>query len=106
MRTTGPLNINGEGGMESVWVGDANAGGLQGIYGSVHVANYGGLTNLFVDDSADKSDRTVALDSANGVGTIAGLGQSSSSTISYNNSQIGYLTVDTGGGLKGSTSSA
>jgi hypothetical protein len=94
--TTGPLYIEGDGGSLGVILG-YSTNSVQGILGSVTVADYGGLANLSVWNYADPNGHTVQLNSANGVGTISGL-TPNSSTISYTNAQTGYVGIGFGGG--------
>jgi hypothetical protein len=95
-QTTGPLYIEGDGGSLFVNFGHST-GSVQGILGSVTVANYGGLAELTVWNYADPNYHTVYLTSANGVDTIKGL-TPNSSTISYNSAQIYNVGIDFSGG--------
>jgi hypothetical protein len=75
--TTGFLYVSNSGGTNTVTVGSAapNLGGtLANINGGMDVLG-AGSTNLILDDSADPSDRSVALgDDGAGDGALSGLG--------------------------------
>jgi RTX calcium-binding nonapeptide repeat (4 copies) len=68
--TTGPLGLNGSGGLDTVNIG---TGDLSTIHNSVTVANTGGFSAVNVNDSADQSARTVLLynnGATNGISTV------------------------------------
>ena len=68
--TTGPLGLNGIGGLDTVNIG---TGDLSTIHNSVTVANTGGFSAVNVNDSADQSARTVLLynnGATNGISTV------------------------------------
>jgi hypothetical protein len=91
--TTGPLNINGESGIDTVQVG--NAGSLQDIRGDLDVTNSGGLTSLSLDDSADRTARNNVVLTAF---TLSGL---SPALISWTARDINNLNIS--GGTGGNT---
>ncbi len=83
--TSGPLNINGTDGRDSVIIGDASYG-VQGIYGAVYVSNTVGYTRLTLDDSADSASQPTGLSGATAVtidsGAVTDLARRSSVTAS------------------------
>jgi acrosin len=91
--TTGPLVINGQGGIDAVRVG--SNGNAQGLAGALTITNLGGFTKLFVDDHLDHTGRVVTMNVAKGVGTIAGL---SPATIAYNEANVSAVSVVGGDG--------
>ena len=87
--TTGPLNIFGQHGIDTVMIG--NAGSVQAIMGAVSVSNAAGLTDLTIDDSADAVGRMATLTAA----AITGLAPA---MISFVALDLRSLLIEGGGG--------
>jgi hypothetical protein len=72
LRTTGSLQINGQGSFDSVAVGLNRS--TAAIKGSFSISNDTGTTSLFIDDAADASGRGYQIgDSFIGLGTTGGI---------------------------------
>jgi hypothetical protein len=72
LSTTKPLNVNSNGGVDTVTVGNGT-NGLQGINGSLYITNGPSFSNLVFDDSADASARTATYDELFISGSLAGV---------------------------------
>jgi hypothetical protein len=72
LTTTDILNVNGQGGTDTVTIGSPT-NGTQGIGDSVFVSNAGGATTLNVDDSASQTNRAITIKVGSSQGTIQGL---------------------------------
>ncbi len=83
----GTLDINGQGGADTVTLGDA--GNAQNLLGTINIANTGGSTNLTVNDSADTTARTTSVTAT----TLTGI---TPATITYAN--LSALTIEGGSG--------
>ncbi len=84
------LNIQGQSGIDSVFVG---AGSLNGIAGTVDVKNTSGQTSLSISDSSDATARSVNVSGTTTTGFNGGL-----ATVTYNPAQIGSFNVLGGSG--------
>jgi Ca2+-binding RTX toxin-like protein len=92
-RTVGPLNIEGDGGHDTVTIGElapSLGGTLAAIGGTVDIRNGSGQTDVVVDDSGDATARTATIDTA----AVRGLAPAD---ITYGMG-LGSLTVHGGAG--------
>jgi len=91
------LNINGQGGADTVTLGALATApfGMQGLSGTINVTNTSPLTALTLDDSADTTGQTASLTNDGTTGTVTGLAPA---TINYTDAGISSLTVLGGSG--------
>jgi acrosin len=89
--TTQTLAIDGSGGSDNVVLG--NGSSVQGLGGTVTVADTGGSAALTVDDSKDIIGRTVTLSSSSITGLLPG-----GAAVGYTGSQLSGLTINGGSG--------
>jgi hypothetical protein len=92
--TSGPLNINGVAGQDSVTIGNTTDG-VQEIFGAVNVSNNGGFTDLTVDDrAATVAKPSFGFTTQSAVlineGAITGL---AAGAITYAQSDLSSLTI-------------
>jgi hypothetical protein len=93
------LNINGQGGSDSVNLGGSatTPKGMTGLLGTINVSNATGSTGLFLNDSENTaaSSPTLNDDAPTGTGTFTGVG---SSTIIFADADLSSLEFDGGSG--------
>jgi hypothetical protein len=87
----GELNINGQGGADTVTLGSNSS--LQALFGTINIGNSGGNTTLNLDNSADTTARATSIFDADGSTTIFGL---SNATFSYSDTGVGTVNLSTG----------
>lgn len=86
------LIIEGNGGNDTVNIGNGN---LSSFDNTIHVQDTGGKATISVNDSTDNDSRVVTQTSSLGNDVITGIAPS---TISFNESQTGSLTLKIGNG--------
>jgi hypothetical protein len=91
--TTGPVIVDGQGGADTVNVG--NNGSVQSIAGSLRVMNTGDLSTLNIDDTADARSHSVTLSASSTYGFVSGLAPA---LIAYLKDDIRALNVSAGNG--------
>src|SRR5262249_31667755 len=92
-RTTGPLQVSGVKGLDTVNVGLNNS--MQSINGRLSVDNFDGFTTLKLNDQAAPVARGVTLDRDDFTGTIAGLAPA---TVRYGAASLAALIIKGGPG--------
>lgn len=93
IKTTGPLNLQGDGGLDTVTVGTGKLNDIQGVI-DIRNTPAGGFTDLRIDGSRDTISRTFTVNALN-VQWLKN-GQTTPMEVRFNQNDLRALTVSAG----------
>jgi hypothetical protein len=93
IKTTGPLNLQGDGGLDIVTVGTGKLNDIQGVI-DIRNTPLGGFTDLRIDGSRDTISRTFTVNALN-VQWLKN-GQATPMEVRFNQNDLSALTVSAG----------